>query len=263
MQNLFDDYYFLNTLIPSITLGERPELSYKELAFLLPINLTASDMRQVVLLRRFYDLQNMRNLWLGNQLEPFGNYTQAELEDLLITQADLPEYVTQFLETYTDVKARLLYFPKLLSEYYKEAGEKAHGFLKEYLQFERQWHIIMVVLRARRIGRDLLVELQFEDPEDPFIAQILAEKDVKSYAPPEKYERLKTIYEDYVEESLLLKEAIVSYAFDFVESHLELNNFSFDRVMGSLIETILAEKWLSLDRLKGEKILNNILEGLS
>ncbi len=53
-----------------------------------------------------------------------------------------------------------------------------------------------VPLRVRRtsgktIERDMAKELQFEDPTDPLVAQILAQKDSGSYEPPPDYADLK------------------------------------------------------------------------
>ncbi|MBI4142664.1 thioredoxin domain-containing protein, partial [Candidatus Uhrbacteria bacterium] len=36
---------------------------------------------------------------------------------------------------------------------------------------------VLTALRAKQSGRDLAVELQFEDPKDPFVLQILSQKD--------------------------------------------------------------------------------------
>lgn len=263
MQNPLNDYYFLATLIPPIKLGERIELPYSELKLLLSLNLAQKEMHQVELLRRYYDIQNMRNIWLGNSVEPYGNYAQEELEEALIAERGFPDYINQFLKNFPETKDRLFYFSKLMNDYYKETLRGAKGFLRRYMKFEREWHLVMVALRARTLDRNLAAELQFEDPEDPFVAQILAEKDSTPYAVPEPYLRLKVLYDKYVDYPLDLHQALVGYSFDYVEEYLELDAFSFDRIMGSLIETILAEKWLALDRERGEKILSTLLEGVS
>ena len=46
---------------------------------------------------------------------------------------------------------------------------------------EREIRLILVALRAKKFGRDLLLELQYEDSDTDFIAQMLAQKDAAQY----------------------------------------------------------------------------------
>ena len=168
------NYYFLATLLPQLRVGSPPELSSRELDFLLRQNLSRYDFKQVTTLRELVDLDNMRAIWQKMPLKSGGNFDEQELEEILIFKQNLPLYVIEFLDTYKEDEKRVEQFPMLLRSYFEANTKDRFSFLGKYLLFEWQWRVVFVVLRARKLGRDVLTELQYENQEDPFIAEIIA-----------------------------------------------------------------------------------------
>lgn len=255
-------YYYLGTYLPSLSFDMPLEIKWNELETLLRDNLTEKDYQKVDLIRGLYDLLNLRAYWLKEELDPFGNLDPNELEEALLNnQAELPVYVSDFLEKYNTKEERLHHFPFLLSTFFKQAAESSKGFLRDYLSFERELRLVMTGFRAKRLGRDLSIELQYENPEEELIAQILAQKDAKEYEPPEKYQELKGIFKTYADDPLGLQRAIDEYRFNFINQLVNLSDqFSIESILAYTTQFMILQKWFQLDKQKGNEIVDIIVK---
>lgn len=256
------NYYFLGTLLPELHIGEPPEIGFREYEQLLKENLSASDFAKTHILRNLYDIINLRFYWKGEPLDPLGNYVESDLEEAFATKSMLPSYVFEFMDKYEHKDKLVHHFPALLSTFFIKEIEQASGFFKAYLILERELRLISLAFRAKKLGRDVLIDLQYEDPEEPLIAQILAQKDAAIYEPPEKYEQLKYIFNKYQNQPLELQKALFEFRFDKIEEMLKLDFFSTDRILAYLVELILVEKWQQMDQQQGLKIIDNMLESI-
>lgn len=258
-----NSYYYLSTALPELRLGNPPEISFKYLAFLLKENLSQSDFEKTKVIRLFFDLENIRSLWRKEPLDSRGIFDENSLEEALIIGTGLPSYVYDFLEKYDHLNERLSHFPYIISAYFQNEIPKAEGFLKKYLIFERSLRLVLVVLRARKFNRDLLVELQYENPDDPLIAQILSQKDSKTYDPPEEFQIVKTIFEEFSDDPAALNKALAEYRFQKLDEMIGLKVFSIDYILAYLIKLIYVERWLEQDSNKGLQIIKKIIQGAS
>jgi hypothetical protein len=257
------NYYFLGTRLPALQIGEVPEITFQELATLLGDNLTNKDYSKVVVLRRFLDIQNIRNLWTGRPFDRHGNYDEKELEEALLNREGLPGYVFSFIDKYENIDLQLKHFSELVSTYFVEEGRKATGFLKEYLKFEREMRLVLLGYRAKQLGRNPAVELQYENPEDPIVLQILGQQEAKQYEPPEGFEDLKTLFEGYKDKPLVMYQKLVENRFSKIDRMVGMDPFTTERILGYLIRFILVERWLELDQEQGIKIVDTIIKEAS
>lgn len=253
------NYFFVATALPPLQLGVPPDITFKEFVDLLKINLSAEDLAKTQVIRRFYDIQNIRALWKHEPLDYHGNLNLLDLEAALLDREGLPGYVFDFMDTYDAVKDRITHFPALTSAFFNQEIRRSNGFLKEFLQFEREWRLVLTGFRAKQLKRDLTAELQFEDPNDDFVMQILAQKDAKTFIAPNGYENLAILFEEHEKDPLALYQALCEYRFYEVEKMLNVDLFSIDRILGYLIQLIIVEKWLELDKKKGMDIVNQIV----
>lgn len=254
------NYFFLGTRIPPIKIGEPLDITFAELDTLMKDNLTDSDYRKTLVIRTYYDILNIRSFWLHEELDPYGNFNVNELEEALINQVGLPDYVYAFLDKYEKLEERLYHFPELLNDYFRIESEHASPFLKFYLNFEREWRLVLVGFRAKKLKRDLLQELQFEDPQDTTVQQILAQKDSPSYEPPPEFSDLKAIFDEHQNSPLELHLALNQYRFAKIEQYVGFDLFSIDRILGYMVRLIIAEKWQQLDKQKGIEIVDRIMK---
>ncbi|MFV0339565.1 MAG: DUF2764 family protein [Parachlamydiaceae bacterium] len=256
-------YFFLVTSLPQLHLGNPLDISWDELTFLLTSNLDKSDYNQVKALRLYYDLENIRSFWSGFPLSRFGNFNEVDLEQALVARLGLPSYVYDFMARYDSKEERLKHFSLLFENYFEEQLHASGWFLTQVFKMVRDVKVILTALRAKTLGKDLLAELQFQDPQDSLIADILAQKDAKSYDPPEEYQEVKHLYETHSESPLELQKALLQYQFRKVDELIGLHIFTLDAVLSYVYRWILVERWSDLDQQKGKEIINSIVQGVA
>lgn len=259
VQLAMTNYYFVGTLLPELKIGEVPEIGFNELDQLFRENLSIQDYAKTRTIRTLYDIGNLRAYWKGEPLDPYGNLSANELEEALVTRSVLPPYVFEFIDKYETDEQRLQHYPELQAVFFKDAIKNATGFFRYYLTLERELRLILVAFRAKKLGRDIYAELQYEDPEEELIAQILAQKDSPVYEPPEKYHDIKTLFEQYYDKPIELHKALIEYRFDKIEEKLGYEPFSLDRLLAYMIELIMIEGWQKMDQQKGLEIVDTML----
>jgi hypothetical protein len=257
------NYYFVGTTLPELHFDQKPELGFRELNILLKDNLTQADYAKTRTIRNLYDILNLRAYWKGEPFDLMGNLNSTEMEEALVTRSDLPPYVFEFLDKYETDEDRLRHYPELLSLFFRKEISESKGFLKDYLQMERELRLVLLAFRAKKLGKDLYKELQYEDPEEDLIAQILAQKDAPQYEPPEKYAEIKNLLNENQDSPLNLQKALLEYRFQKIEELLGLDMFSIDRILGYLIELMMVEKWQHLDQQKGHEIIESMFKDKS
>lgn len=256
-------YYYVGVSLPELSMRAKPELSFSDFVILLYDNLKNSDYEKIKVVRLYHDLLNIRAFWLGEEIDLYGNLDKNALEDSLIAQTFFPPYVFAFMDQYPTKEARIEHFPELISRYFREVALKEKGFLQNYFNFERELRLVLTAFRAKKLQRDLLVELQYENPEDKIVAQILAQKDAKIFEPPEGFEDLKAILEEHYQDPLGLAQALFEYRFYKIEGMVKGDVFSMDRILAYMIQLIMVEKWIGLDQKKGMEIVDTILREAS
>jgi hypothetical protein len=220
-------------------------------------------MAKVKTVRNFYDIYNLLSYWKGESFDPAGTINEYDLEEALATRTGLPSYIFDFLDKYETKDERLKHFPALLQTFFNEEIKKSSGFFKTCLRMERDIRLVLVALRSKRLGRDLLQELQYEDPEDDFIAQMIAQKDSAQYDPPDEYKDIKDILVKYGDSPLELEKAMIEYRFNKIQDLLGVQLFTMDRILGYMIQLIMIEKWNQLDKKKGKEIIDTMLKEAS
>jgi hypothetical protein len=256
------NYYFLGTLLPELSVDQPPEISFREFEQLLKENLSNADFAKIRALRSYYDMINLAAYWKKTPFDPLGNLDEAGMEEALVTRTMLPAYVFDFLDRYETDASRLHHFSELLAQFFQQqagnGGLEYKGFLKFYVEMERERRLVLMALRAKKLGRDLLKELQYDNPDEELIAQMLAQKDAAQYEPPEKYQDLVQLYNKYCDQPLQLQKAMIQYRMEKIDEYLGLDLFSLDRILGYMIELILLEKWHKLDKQKGKEMISEL-----
>ncbi len=242
------EYYFLVSSLPPLVLGAKPEISILELKESLTLNLSLEDQKMVEGFLRFFDLRNIRAFWLKQPLDEWGNWSTKELEEELLVQGNLPSYLADFLERYSSLEDRLRYFVSLYASLYREEGPLWGGFLSLFYQFEREVRLILTALRSKYFHRDVGWELQFEELFDPLVADILAQKDAPTYAPPKEFEELAQIFQENISQPHRLEMALLQYRFRKMEEIAEGSPFSMDQVLGYLARLRIVESYLALQQ---------------
>lgn len=245
-------YYFVLLALPPLSFKTKPDIAFNELKDTLSLNLTPHDQKRLESLLRTIDLYNIRAFWLGQPLDDRGNLGAKNLEEALLVRDRFPQYLIDFLERYETTHERLRNFPALIASLYQEKGEQEKGFLRRYFQFERELMLMLSALRAKQTGRDIVRELQFEDPLDPTVAYILAQRDAADFTPPQEFEQLKILFVENSRDPEKLNRAILEYRFDKIEEmEQEIPPFSMDQVLAYVAKFLIIDSWFQRDMEKG------------
>ncbi len=255
------NYYFVVPSLPSLSLEIRPELSFSDLMGRLEICLSKKDLEKTKVLRLFVDLCNIRALFLEEDIDSHGNLTEKELDEALLLQTFLPDYVFNFLSQFEKVPDKVSHFPGLLALFFNEEISKNKGFLHSYLTFEREARLVLVGLRAKKLRKDLIKELQFEEPTDPLVAHLLAQKDADTYDPPVEYQGLKELMASCYSDPWAEYEAFARYRFLRLEEMVEGQMFSIDRILCYMAQLMIVEDLFELNAQKGVMILDTFKSG--
>jgi Protein of unknown function (DUF2764) len=256
-------YYFLGTLLPELSIDRPPEITFREFEQLLKENLSSADFAKSAAIRNYYDILNLSAYWKREPFNPLGNLDEGAVEEAIVTRSGLPCYVFEFLDKYETDEKLLHHFSELLARFFQNEEIEENGFLKFYFTLERELRLVLLAFRAKKLGKDLFKELQYENPDEEIIAQMLAQKDASQYEPPEKYLDLKNIFLKYQQDPLKLQKALIEYRIEKIEERLGLDLFSIDRILGYMIELILLEKWYSLDKQKGKEMIDSMFKETS
>ncbi len=248
-------YYFVIPSLPPLSLKDKPELSFDELVRRLRINLSKEDFERTVVLRRFIDILNIRSLMMEEPIDPRGNLGEKELDEAMLVKTSLPDYVFDFLEQFEKTSDRIRNFSGLLARYFQEEIPLQKGFLKKYLVFERERRLVLLALRAKLIGRDVVHELQFEDLSDPLVAHILAQKDSGHYDPPLEYVEIRDILESCYADPLLENKAFAEYRFKKIDELSVGDPFTINRILAYMAQLMLVENLHELDEEKGRLVV--------
>ncbi len=254
------NYYFLATLLPPLRVGSTVELGSKELWFLLELNLKKEDLETVAVLKRLVDIENIRSIWQKQPYLSGGTLEQYELEERIFFKEKLPQYVLDYLEEFPDKKERIENFPKLLRSYFAIESKNPNPFISRYLTFEWHSRLTFVVIRAQDLGRNIEEELRFEDPDDPFIVELLEAAKDKNFDLPAPYDDLKALYESRKGAPLDLYQAFSQWRFSYIADIIEWEFFSLERILGYVAQLKICEEWLQLDKLKGIEIAEEMMQ---
>ena len=261
------EYFFLAALLPQLEIGHVPAIGMEELRELLRVNLSTEDLLQTKTLLRQIDVENFRALWAKEPLDPRGNLSASSLEQALLNRSwsdeeEFPDYLNDYLDKYHTEADRISHFQYLLAAYFVDEVQKNSGFLSEYFAFQHEWQLVMVGFRAKKLGKDIAKELQFEDSGDPIVAQILAQKDAPTFEPPFEYKELRQLFEEHTSHPLDLHKALYTYQFDQIIERWGEAIFSIERILNYMARLILVERWLELDVQKGISVIDKIEEGV-
>lgn len=250
------NYYYLGAFLPPLEFPKQPEVSLASLRPYLELNLSKEDLQKLQALRLFIDIANIRPLFQEQEIDPRGNLDEKGLNEAFLDKTSLPSYVFDFLAENETLEEKLRNFASLLAQFFKEEGQKYKGFLHSYFAFEREWRLVLLALRAKKLRRDLVKELQFEDPSDPLVLQILSQKDAEQYEPPAEYKELKEVVEAAGADPVEQNKACALYQFRKIEEMKEKGLFSVDSILAYLAQLMVIENWNELDKMKGKLVLD-------
>ncbi len=254
-------YFFLGSVLPPLKVGNEPEIIFEDLMTLFRENMSAADLEKVKAILIYIDIKNVQSLLKKEKIDRRGNLNEKELDEAIVNQSGLPEYVFEHLEETESVQEQLRHFSKVLIAYFKEMGKKYRGFLKGYSRFEHEWRILLTGYRAKKLGIEPGIELQHEDFHDPIVAQVLAQKDASFFEFPFEYVDLGEKLKDACGKPKVQYGVMANYRFSRVGNEVQDAPFSADYLFGYLVQLMIVEDAYALDEKQGNRMLSEIVKG--
>lgn len=257
-------YYYLSASLTPLEFGDMPDIGFMELMERYNVNLSASDKKQLEVIRLFFDLENIKRIY-NYRSEPFhidprGNLSKNELKKALEEQTFFPLYVYDFFREHEAGRDVVLHYAQLLSTYYKEEAENWGGFIKEYLEFERNLRLILTGVRAKKLKKVMQNEFILEDLHDPVIATLLNQKDSPYFEAPAGYEELQEMLLVVKDNPMQQYRQLAEYRFRKVREMVASRSFTIDYLLGYAIRVSILEDLHALDSAKGREVLNSIVK---
>ncbi len=254
-------YFFLGSILPPLKVGSDPGIVFEDLMTLFRDNMSTSDLEKIKDILTYVDIKNVQSLLKKEELDHRGNLNEKELDEAIVSQLGLPEYVFKHLEETELIQEQLRHFPKVFIAYFKEMKKKYRGFLKGYFCFEHEWRVLLAGYRAKNLGLDPGVELQHEDFHDPLVAQVLAQKDAPFFEFPFEYADLGEKLKNAHGKPKMQYEVMANYRFCRVGDEVQDVPFSADYLLGYLVQLMIVEDAYALDEKQGNQMLSEIVKG--
>lgn len=249
---------FLGSVLPPLFFGSRISISFTDLLSLFKMNMSDTDWEKVKVIRRYIDLKNVLQILKKEIIDPRGNLSEKELDEALVNRDGLPRYLFDFLDTYDTVEEQIRHFSSVFVQFFKDPEQQKGEFLKFYLNVEREWRLIQVAFRAKKIHLDLAKELQYEDFTDPMVVELLARKDSEQFEFPYGYEELGVLLKSLGENPLEQYQQIAAFRFHQIEEKIQDTPHSIQFVLGYFIQFMIVEDWNALNEKQGNKLLTTL-----
>lgn len=249
----------MQTALPSLQIEEKPSISFAELIDMFEMNLSKNDLHKVHVICKLFDLRNIVELLSQSALYPFGNLSKNELQEALVEAHFFSSNIYDFLEENQSPKDLRAQFYEILVGFTKEQIEKNTGFVKDFFLFEHHLRIALTAYRAKQGNRDLNQELKFEDLNDPFVMQIIVQKDMPTFEFPYPFEALNQLLAN-AHTPMDEYKALLHFRFNYFQEYQYQYNFAIDALLSYMVQLIYLEMFHKLDSKKGTETINQLVK---
>lgn len=266
------EYYYLVAGLPELTL-EDSKLSYTVADFRTEIypELSSSDQKLIDLFYLKFDNQNVLRLLKDKEAEidPRGVFSQEELIEFIsvakeggdISSKEIPSYLFEFIFNYVnapnDNPAQLE--DCLATLYYDYAMKSSNAFASSWFEFNLILNNVLVAFIARKYKWEV-ASLIIGNTEICEALRTSGARDFGLSGEVDCLEQLVKVSEiaDLVEREKKLD----SLRWNWIEETTFFNYFTIERIFAFLLQLEMIERWIALDKEKGNQLFRSIIESL-
>jgi len=262
-------YHALVAGLPDLVLDEtRLSLSRRTFRNDLKDQLTAAHYRQIETLFYVYDNENLLNLLNGGGKEhnPLGNFSMEALEEEVRVPGYLPAYMGRFIEAFrteTRLPEGVSAANRLTASMYNELlGPKSglgHGFVREWLTFDRDLRNVLAAIACRSLNRSLEGELVGHG----FVVEHIERGNSGDFGLGRELPWIERVLQLHSSSDLLDREkGLDALRWAFIDEITTFEYFTIHKVAAFVIKLGIAERWLALDEETGRKMFQQIMRDL-
>ena len=265
-------YYYLVAGLPELTL-EDSKLSYTVADFKAELypDLSDEDKKLIDLFYLKFDNANVLKLLKDKDaaIDLRGNYSAEELVEFIsslkegdeIADAVFPSYLSTFIFEYFNATAEddFLYEDRLAALYYEYAMKCKNKFVSSWFAFNLTMNNILVALTARKFKMDsapLIVG-------DTDVCEALRTSGARDFGLTGEVDFLDQLVKISETEELVEREKkIDQLRWNWMEEATFFNYFTVERLFVFLLQLEMIERWISLDKEKGNQLFRSIIATL-
>ena len=265
-------YYYLVAGLPELTL-EDSKLSYTVADFKAELypDLSDKDRKLIDLFYLKFDNANVLKLLKDKDatIDPRGNYSAEELAEFIsslkegdeIVDAMFPSYLSTFISEYFNATAEddFLHEDLLAALYYEYAMKCKNKFVSSWFAFNLTMNNILVALTARKFKMDI-APLIVGDTE---VCEALRTSGARDFGLTGEVDFLDQLVKISETEELVEREKkIDQLRWNWMEEATFFNYFTVERLFVFLLQLEMIERWISLDKEKGNQLFRSIIATL-
>ena len=265
-------YYYLVAGLPELTL-EDSKLSYTVADFKAELypDLSDEDKKLIDLFYLKFDNANVLKLLKDKDaaMDLRGNYSAEELVEFIsslkegdeIADAVFPSYLSTFIFEYFNATAEddFLYEDRLAALYYEYAMKCKNKFVSSWFAFNLTMNNILVALTARKFKMDI-APLIVGDTE---VCEALRTSGARDFGLTGEVDFLDQLVKISETEELVEREKkIDQLRWNWMEEATFFNYFTVERLFVFLLQLEMIERWISLDKEKGNQLFRSIIATL-
>ena len=265
-------YYYLVAGLPGLTL-EDSKLSYTVADFKTELYppLSEEDKKLIDLFYLQFDNANVLKLLKDKDaaIDPRGIYSAEDLAEYISLLKDggelansvFPSYLSAFISEYFNLPAEedFLHEDRLAALYYAYAMKCRNKFVSAWFGFNLTMNNILVALTARKFKMDI-APLIVGDTE---VCEALRTSSARDFGLTGEVEMLEQLVKISETEELVEREKkIDQLRWNWMEEATFFNYFTIERLFVFLLQLEMIERWISLDKEKGNQLFRSIIAAL-
>ena len=266
-----DAYYYLVAGLPDISL-EDGKLSYTVDSFKSEIypDLSDKDKNIIDLFYLKFDNDNLLHLLKDKEyvVKRNGNFSSDELLSLIdtIKDGDIPDrkyssYFSKFISEYLALAPEDAYRASdmLTSDYYSYAMRTKNNFVSAWFEFNLNLNNIQSAISARKYKIDVASTIV----GDTDVCEMLRTSNARDFGLGDTLPYLENIQRISEIDDLLEREKKVDQLkWNWMEDESFFNYFTVERLFVFLLQLEMIERWISLDKDKGNELFRALIQGL-
>ena len=267
------NYYCLVTSLPELSL-EDGKLSYTVANFKTEIYplLSKTDKKLVDLYYLKFDNRNLLSLLKDREAvvdASLGNYSADELLGLIasflkekkVSDKKFPTYFYEFTELYlnTPDEERVGFEDKLYGFYYDYAIKCGNKFVSTWFELNLNVNNILAALTARKYK----MEISKVPVGNNLIADALRTSNARDFGLADELEYFDQLVRINDTVDLVEREKKIDMLKWFwLEENTFFNYFSIEKIFVFLMKLEMIERWVSLDKEKGNELFRKLIDQL-
>ncbi|MBO7602515.1 MAG: DUF2764 domain-containing protein [Bacteroidaceae bacterium] len=269
-------YYYLVTGLPELSLDDN-KLNYTVGDFKTEFypQLSKEDQTLVDLYYLKFDNANLLKLLKDREavIDSRGNYTadqfvavfkQFDEEGVITSPGSLPSYIIKFIQAYltqqeTGVSSDVLVEDWLAGLYYEYAMQCKNDFVSSWFEFNLNTNNVLVALAARKYKLPIASFIV----GDTEICQALKSSNARDFGLTTELDYFDQLLKISETDDLVDREKrLDQLRWKWMEDKTFFDYFSIERLYVFLLQLEIIERWISLDKEKGNQMFREIIDSL-